>query len=212
MEFWVLPLSVLFGGLALGLIFGLPMAFTLGCSAIFAGVVYQGPSIFPVVVRNTYGPMLYLVMIAVPLFIFLAAVLERSGIAEDLFAALHQWFGPINGGLAMSVIVICAIIAAMSGVSTAGVVTMGMIALPIMLKKGYHKTIAIGPILCGGVLGILIPPSVSFIVYGMLTHTSIGRLFAGGIIPGIILASLYISYIGLRCYFRPQDGPALPKE
>lgn len=212
MEFWVLPLSVLFGGLALGLVFGLPMAFTLGCSAIFAGVVYQGPSIFPVVVRNTYGPMLYLVMVAVPLFIFLAAVLERSGIADDLFAALHQWFGPINGGLAMSVIAICAIIAAMSGVSTAGVVTMGMIALPIMLKKGYHKTIAIGPILCGGVLGILIPPSVSFIVYGMLTHTSIGRLFAGGIIPGLILAMLYISYIGIRCFFRPQDGPALPPE
>jgi len=212
MEFWVLPLSVLLGGLVLGLVFGLPMAFTLGCSAIFAGIVYQGTSIFPVVVRNTYGPMLYLIMIAVPLFIFLAAVLERSGIAEDLFAALHQWFGPVNGGLAMSVIVICAIIAAMSGVSTAGVVTMGMIALPIMLKKGYHKTIAIGPILCGGVLGILIPPSVSFIVYGMLTHTSIGRLFAGGIIPGLILASLYIAYIGIRCYFRPQDGPALPKE
>ena len=212
MEFWVLPLSVLFGGLALGLVFGLPMAFTLGTSAIIAGVVYQGTSIFPVVVRNTYGPMLYLVMIAVPLFIFLAAVLERSGIADDLFAAIHQWFGGINGGLAMSVIVICAIITAMSGVSTAGVVTMGMIALPIMLKKGYHKTIAIGPILAGGVLGILIPPSVSFIVYGMLTHTSIGRLFAGGIIPGLILASLYISYIGLRCYFRPQDGPALPKE
>lgn len=212
MEFWVLPLSVLFGGLALGLIFALPMAFTLGTSAIMAGLVYQGPTIFPIVVRNTYGPMLYLIMIAVPLFIFLAAVLERSGIAEDLFAAMHQWFGPVGGGLAMSVIVITTIIAAMSGVSTAGVVTMGLIALPIMLKKGYHKTIAIGPILAGGVLGILIPPSVSFIIYGMLTRTSIGRLFAGGIIPGLILASMYIIYIGIRCHFRPQDGPALPKE
>lgn len=212
MEFWVLPLSVLFGGLALGLIFALPMAFTLGTSAIMAGLVYQGPTIFPIVVRNTYGPMLYLIMIAVPLFIFLAAVLERSGIAEDLFAAMHQWFGPVGGGLAMSVIVITTIIAAMSGVSTAGVVTMGLIALPIMLKKGYHKTIAIGPILAGGVLGILIPPSVSFIIYGMLTRTSIGRLFAGGIIPGLILASMYIIYIGIRCHFRPQDGPALPKK
>lgn len=212
MEFWVLPLSVLFGGLALGLIFALPMAFTLGTSAIMAGLVYQGPTIFPIVVRNTYGPMLYLIMIAVPLFIFLAAVLERSGIAEDLFAAMHQWFGPVGGGLAMAVIVITTIIAAMSGVSTAGVVTMGLIALPIMLKKGYHKTIAIGPILAGGVLGILIPPSVSFIIYGMLTRTSIGRLFAGGIIPGLILASLYIIYIGIRTYFRPQDGPALPEE
>ena len=212
MEFWVIPISVLFGGLALGLILGLPMGFTLGCSAIFAGLLYQGPTIFPAVVRNTYGPMLYLIMVAVPCFIFLAAILERSGIADDLFAAMHQWFGGMNGGLAMAVIVICAIIAAMSGVSTAGVVTMGLIALPIMIKKNYHKTIAIGPILCGGVLGILIPPSVSFIIYGMLTKTSIGRLFAGGIIPGLILASLYIIYIGIRCYFKPQDGPALPKE
>ena len=212
MEFWVLPISVLFGGLALGLIFGLPMAFTLGCSAMFAGLVYQGPSIFPVIVRNTYGPMLYLIMIAVPLFIFMAAVLERSGIADDLFAAMHQWFGPVNGGLAMSVIVICAIIAAMSGVSTAGVVTMGLVALPIMLKKGYHKTVAIGPILAGGVLGILIPPSVSFIIYGMLTRVSIGRLFAGGIIPGLILATLYIIYIGIRCLLKPADGPAIAKE
>jgi len=212
MEFWVLPITVLFGGLALGLLFGLPMGFTLGCSAMFAGVVYQGTSIFPVVVRNTYGPMLYLVMIAVPLFIFMAAVLERSGIADDLFSALHQWFGPVNGGLAIAVVVICAIIAAMSGVSTAGVVTMGLVALPIMLKKGYHKTVAIGPILAGGVLGILIPPSVSFIIYGMLTHTSIGRLFAGGIIPGTILATLYIIYIGIRCWRKPADGPALPPE
>ena len=211
MEFWVLPLSVLFGGLALGLIFGLPMAFTLGCSALFAGLVYQGTSIFPVVVRNTYGPMLYLVMIAVPLFIFMAAVLERSGIAEDLYAAMHQWLGPINGGLAMSTVLICTVIAAMSGVSTAGVVTMGLIALPIMLKKGYHKTVAIGPILAGGVLGILIPPSVSFIIYGMLTHTSIGRLFAGGVIPGLILATLYCTYIGIRCWRKPADGPAIPK-
>lgn len=212
MEFWVLPLSVLFGGLALGLIFGLPMAFTLGCSALFAGLVYQGTSIFPVVVRNTYGPMLYLVMIAVPCFIFMAAVLERSGIADDLYAAMHQWLGPLNGGLAMSTVLICTVIAAMSGVSTAGVVTMGLIALPIMLKKGYHKTVAIGPILAGGVLGILIPPSVSFIIYGMLTRTSIGRLFAGGIIPGMILATLYITYIGIRCWRRPADGPAIPKE
>ncbi len=212
MEFWVLPLSVLFGGLALGLIFGLPMAFTLGCSALFAGLVYQGTSVFPIVVRNTYGPMLYLVMIAVPCFIFMAAVLERSGIADDLYAAMHQWLGPINGGLAMSTVLICTVIAAMSGVSTAGVVTMGLIALPIMLKKGYHKTVAIGPILAGGVLGILIPPSVSFIIYGMLTHTSIGRLFAGGVIPGLILATLYCTYIGIRCWRKPADGPAISKE
>ena len=212
MEFWVIPLSILFGGLFIGLVLALPMAFTLSCSALIAGFLFRGPGIFEVAVRNTWGPMLYLILVAMPLFIFLAAVLERSGIAEDMYSAVHQWMGPLNGGLAMATVLVCTVIAAMSGVSTAGVVTMGLVALPIMLRKGYNKTIAIGPILAGGVLGILIPPSVSFIIYGMLTKTSIGRLFAGGIIPGLILTTFYVSYIGIRCWRKPADGPALPKE
>ena len=212
MEYWVIPIAVLFAGFGIGLIFGLPMAFTLGSSAIIAGIVYQGPSVLSLIARNTYGPMTYLVMVALPLFVIMACVLEKSGIADDLFAAMQQWMGPLRGGIAIAVVGICTIIAAMSGVSTAGVVTMGLIALPIMLRKGYDKTIAIGPILAGGALGILIPPSISFIVYGMLTKTSIGRLFAGGIIPGLILAILYMSYIGIRCYLQPHLGPPLPRE
>jgi len=120
--------------------------------------------------------------------------------------------GPVRGGLAIGTVLICTIIAALSGISTAGVVTMGLVALPIMIKKGYNKTIAIGPILAGGALGILIPPSCSFIILGVLTKTSIGRLFAGGMIPGLILSFFYVSYIGIRCYFKPELGPPLPKE
>lgn len=212
MEYWVIPISVLFGGLALGLLLALPMAFSLGSSAIIAGFIYRGPDIFFEVVTNIWGPMRNLILIACPLFIFMAAVLEKSGLAEDMYDALHQWLGSLNGGLAMATVLVSTVIAAMSGVSTAGVVTMGIIALPIMLKRGYSKTIAIGPILAGGVLGILIPPSVSFIIYGMLTRTSIGRLFAGGIIPGLILSTMYTTYIGIRCWLHPADGPALPKE
>ena len=212
MEFWVIPMSILFGGLILGLVFGLPMAFTLSGSALIAGFIFRGPGIFFQVITNVWGPMGNLILIACPLFIFMAAVLEKSGVAEDMYDALHQWTGSLNGGLAMATVLVCTVIAAMSGVSTAGVVTMGIIALPVMLKLGYNKTIAIGPILAGGVLGILIPPSVSFIIYGMLTRTSIGRLFAGGIIPGLILATMYITYIGIRCWRHPADGPALPKE
>jgi tripartite ATP-independent transporter DctM subunit len=212
MEYWVVPVMILFGGLLVGLVLGLPMAFTLGGSAIVAGFIFQGPSIVELVIRSTYGPMNNLILVALPLFILMASVLEKSGIADDLFTAMQQWTGPLRGGIAIAVVGICTIIAAMSGVSTAGVVTMGIIALPIMLRKGYNKSIAIGPILAGGALGILIPPSTTFIVYGMLTRTSIGRLFAGGVIPGLILSILYMSYIGIRCYFQPQLGPALPKE
>jgi len=212
MEYWVIPVAILFGGLFVGLVFGLPMAFTLGTSAIVAGFIFQGTTIVELVIRSTYGPMTNLILVALPLFILMACVLEKSGIADDLFTAMHQWTGPLRGGIAIAVVGICTIIAAMSGVSTAGVVTMGIIALPIMLAKGYNKTIAIGPILAGGALGILIPPSTTFIVYGMLTRTSIGRLFAGGIIPGFILSTLYMSYIGIRCYFQPHLGPPLPKE
>ena len=212
MEYWVVPVMILFGGLFVGLVFGLPMAFTLGGAAIVAGFIFQGFTIVDLVIRSTYGPMTNLILVALPLFILMASVLEKSGIAEDLFTAMHQWTGPLRGGIAIAVVGICTIIAAMSGVSTAGVVTMGIIALPIMLRKGYNKSIAIGPILAGGALGILIPPSTTFIVYGMLTRTSIGRLFAGGIIPGLILSFLYMSYIGIRCYFQPHLGPPLPKE
>ncbi len=212
MEHWVIPITVLIGGLFAGLLAGLPMAFTLGGAAILSGYVYMGPGIYDLVIRSVYGPMTNLVLIALPLFVVMSTVLERSGVAEDLFAALHQWTGNLPGGVAMAVVLVCTVIAAMSGVSTAGVVTMGIIALPIMLRMGYNKTIAIGPILAGGALGILIPPSTVFIVYGMLTQTSVGRLFAGGIIPGLMLTVAYMSYIGLRCHFSPQLGPPLPKE
>jgi len=208
--FWV-PILVLFGGMALGVIFGLPMAFTLGGSAMVTTFFFWGPDALYSSASSTYGMARNMVLIAMPLFIFMAAMLERAGIAEDLFDALSQWMGPVKGGLAIAVVLICTVIAAMSGVTTTGVVTMGLIALPIMLKKGYNKTIAIGPILAGGALGILIPPSCTFIIYGMLTRVSIGKLFAGGIIPGLILVSLYMSYIGIRCYLQPKLGPPLTK-
>jgi len=210
-EFW-LPLLVLFGGLFLFLVLGLPMAFSLGGVAIIAAFFYIGPESLNFIATNTFGVMRKLVLIAMPLFIFMACVLERSGVADALYDAIRQWVGPLRGGLSMATVLVCTVIAALSGISTTGVVTMGLIALPIMLNRGYNKTIAIGPILAGGALGVLIPPSVGFIILGMLTRTSIGRLFAGGLIPGLILSSLYVGYIGIRCYLQPHLGPALPPE
>ena len=206
------PLLTLVSVLALGLITGLPMAFTLASSSIITALIFIGPNVLPFVVQNVFGMMHSMVLIAMPLFIFMACVLEKSDVAEDLYAFMYQLLGPIRGGLSIGTVLICAIIAAMSGVSTTAVVTMGIIALPIMLKQGYSKSISIGPILAGGALGLLIPPSVSLVVYGMVARVSIGRLFAGGVVPGLILVGGYIAYIAIRCYLQPHHGPALPKE
>jgi len=152
------------------------------------------------------------ILVAVPMFILMANMLERAGIAEDLYSAMHRWMGPLRGGLAMGTVGICTIFAAMSGVSAAGTVTMGLIALPAMLRRGYQKSIALGSILGGGALGVLIPPSVVMLVYGLYANESVGRLFAGGVFPGLVLSGLFILYIGIRCYFQPHLGPALPPE
>lgn len=207
-----LPMIVLLSGLGIGLISGFPMAFTLATSSIVASWMFIGPQTLPFVATNIFGMMSSMILIAMPLFIFMACVLEKSGVTHDLYAFMHQLLGPLRGGLSMGTVLICAVIAAMSGVSTTGVVTMGIIALPIMLKQGYSKSIAIGPILAGGALGLLIPPSISLIIYGMIARVSIGRLFAGGIIPGLLLVFLYVSYIGIRSYYQPNLAPALPPE
>ncbi len=208
----LLPVLTLIGGLFLGLITGFPMAFTLSSSAIVTAFFFFGPQTLPFVATNILGMMSSMVLIAMPLFILMACILEKSGVAEDLYEFMYQALGPVRGGLAMGTVLICAIIAAMSGVSTTAVVTMGIVALPIMLKQGYHKSLAVGPILAGGALGLLIPPSISLVVYGMVARVSIGKLFAGGIAPGLILVASFLIYIGVRCYLQPNYGPALPKD
>lgn len=208
----LLPVLTLIGGLLFGLLTGFPMAFTLASSAIVTAFFFFGPQTLPFVATNIFGMMSGMVLIAMPLFVFMACLLEKSGVAEDLYAFMYQALGPVRGGLAMGTVLICAIIAAMSGVTTTAVVTMGIIALPIMLKQGYHKSIAIGPILAGGALGLLIPPSVSLIVYGMVARVSIGKLFAGGVVPGLILVGSFLIYIAIRSFLQPNYAPALPKE
>ncbi len=142
----------------------------------------------------------------------MAMTLERAGVADDLYTLMHRWMGPLAGGLAIGTVIICAIFAAMSGISGAATVSMGIIALPAMLKRGYNKTIAMGCVSAGGALGILIPPSVPMILYATLTGVSIGGLFAGGILPGILLAALFILYIGIRCFFQPEPGTSPSRE
>ena len=203
---------LLFGSLILFLALGLPLAFVLGGVGLVGCYFLWGSKGLFVVAAQTYGAMGKFTLLAIPLFIFMAMVLERAGVADDLYTMMHRWMGPVRGGLAMGTVLICAIFAAMSGISATATVSMGLIALPAMLKRNYDKIMAIGSISGGGALGILIPPSVPMILYATLTGESIGGLFAGGVLPGLLLTVIFILYIGIRCFFQRDLGPALPQE
>lgn len=189
---------------------GLPVVFVLGGISLVFGSAMWGPASLNVVVSAASNLLRANLLVAVPLFVFMAFMLEKSGIAEDLYGVMHRWMGGLKGGLAAGTVIGCTVVAAMSGISTTGVLMMGIIGLPAMQRRHYDKHIAMGAIMAGGALGPLIPPSVVLIVYSLLSGESIGKLFVGGIIPGFLLACLFIFYILLRCFFNPALGPALP--
>lgn len=194
------------------LVLGLPLSFVLGGVSVIFIYFTWGPEAFYLVAAQTWGAMNKFTLVAIPLFIFMAMILERAGVANDLYEMMYLWFGPVRGGLAIGTVVICAIFAAMCGISGAAVVSMGTIALPSMLKRNYDKLLAVGCINSGGGWGILIPPSVIMILYALISGESVGKLFAGGVFPGLMLLFLVSGYIGIRCYFQPHLGPALPPE
>ncbi len=206
-------LSILFfGSLLVFLVLGLPLTFVLGGVSMIFIYFTWGPEAFYMVAAQTWGAMNKFTLVAIPLFIFMAMILERSGVAKGLYEMMYLWFGPIAGGLAIGTVVICAIFSAMCGISGAAVVSMGTIALPSMLQRKYDKELALGCINSGGGWGILIPPSVIMILYALISGESVGRLFAGGVFPGLLLLVLVSSYIAIRCYFQPHLGPALPRQ
>jgi len=207
-----LILGLLAGLTILLLVTGLPLAFILGSVGIVFLLLLEGPHTLIMPILNLWGLMGTFIFIAIPLFIFMGLILQRSGIADDLFEVVYRWAGPLPGGLAMGVVFICIIIAAMSGTSGAATVSMGFIAIPPMLKRGYDRTMVTGTVQAAGALGFLIPPSVTFIIYAMVAGVSVGRLFASGIFPGLMLAGMFIIYIGIRCRLQPHMGPPLPPE
>ena len=201
-------LSLLFvAAFILILLAGLPLAFATGAVAVVFALVLFGPPGLTLVISRVFTLLGNYVLVSVPLFIFMACILERAGIAEAIFKAVHVWCGRLPGGLAVAVIIACALMAAMVGVIGAEIVTMGVVALPAMLARGYKKDLALGSICAGGGLATLIPPSVVLIMYGLTAGVSIGKLYAGGIIPGLMLAGLYIAYIILRCTRTPEIAP-----
>lgn len=203
---------VMFGSLFFLLGLGLPVAFACGSIGVIFTAVLQGPMAVNLVPTRIFGLMINYLLAAIPLFIFMACILEQSGIIHKIYETAYQWLGRIKGGVASATVAACTLLAAMCGVIGASEVTMGVIALPQMLNRKYNKFIACGSILAGGTLGILIPPSVLLIVYGLVDNSSIGKLYAGAIFPGLLLAGLFIGYVTIRCYINPKLGPPVPEE
>ena len=203
---------ILFISLFAILLSGIPLGFGLAGVAVIFILWQLGPAGLHLIAITAFTDWTNFTLIAIPLFVLMANFLDSSGIAEDLYEMIYQWIGSIKGGLAMGTILICTIFAAMAGLSGVATVTMGLIALPSMLKRHYDKSLALGSISAGGTLGILIPPSIIMIMYGGLTEESVGKLFLGGIIPGILITFIFIGYIAIRCLFQPELGPSVPKE
>jgi tripartite ATP-independent transporter DctM subunit len=204
--------ALFFGLLFLFIMLGVPLAFVLGGVSVIFLYFEQGPIAFYLVASKMWDLMENATLMAIPLFVFMAMLLERSGVAHDLYRMMHLWWGGLRGGLAIGTVAICAIFAAMSGISGAAVVSMGTIALPQMLQRGYDKKLALGAINAGGGWGILIPPSILMVLYALITEVSVGKLFAAGVGPGLLLFVLVSIYIGVRCWIQPHLGPALPPE
>ncbi len=194
------------------LLLGLPVAFCCGGAALAGAWLSYGSGGSLLIDTSVLSNMRTIILVAVPLFIFMGIVLQTSGVIDDLYAAMYRWFGSLRGGLAIGTVVACTIFAAMTGISGAATVTMGLIALPSMLKRGYNKEIALGCISAGGALGQLIPPSILMVLYCFMAGESVGRVFIGGILPGLLLSGMFIVYIGIRCFYQPSLGPSLPPE
>ena len=193
------------------ILIGYPVALTLGGVSVIAGIIFFDVDFFYLLSLRIYGIMNNFVLLAVPLFIFMGITLEKSGIAEKLLETMALMFGRIKGGLAISVIIVGAMLAASTGIVGATVVTMGLISLPTMLKRGYSPSLATGVIASSGTLGQIIPPSVVLVLLGSVLNVSVGSLFTSALFPGVILVLLYLLYIIIISLIYPKLAPSMPE-
>lgn len=198
---------LILGAMIVLMLTGMPLAYVTMALAIGCTLLWLGPHGLPLVASRVGGFVTEYVFVSVPLFVLMACVLERSGVAKDLYDAMYIFAGRLRGGVAVQTTIVAVIMAAMTGIIGGEIVLLGLLALPQMLRLKYDRKLAIGVICAGGSLGTLIPPSVVFIVYGLTANVSIGDLFAAGAIPGLLLASLYIVYVLIRCHLNPALGP-----
>lgn len=191
---------------------GMPLAFVTALVAIIFTLAWFGPMGIPLISSRMYSSINEYVLAAIPMFVLMASILDKSGMADDLFDAARLAAGRIRGGLAIQTLVAAVFLAAISGVIGGEIVLLGLIALPQMLRLGYDRSLAIGVVCAGGSLGTMIPPSIVLIVYGLVASVSIGDLFLATVVPGIMLASIYATYILVRCYLNPALAPVVSDE
>lgn len=207
-----LIIIIMVASLLCALIFGLPLSVALGGIALIFTYFNWGVSGFYAAASACISQATNEILLAVPLFIFMGNMLRYSNIADEIYDMMYRTLGALKGGLAIGTVIVCAIFAAMAGISAVATITMGLVALPSMLKRNYNKHLAVGCIAAAGGLGILIPPSVTMILYALLAQLSVGKLFAAGMIPGILLALLYCIYIFARSTTDAKYAPSLPRE
>ncbi|MFA7423811.1 MAG: TRAP transporter large permease subunit [Desulfosarcinaceae bacterium] len=199
----------MFGSLVLCIMFGVSLAFALGAIGVISALLMYGPAGLMPIVTGVFNYMWMLLLAAVPLFVFIGVALSKSKIAEDMYNAFYLWSGRLRGGLAVGTCAFAAALSAMTGNCSASTVTTGLVAIPPMRQKNYNELIIFGSIGSSGTLGILIPPSITLIVIGMMTGQSIGKLFAGGLVAGVGIVLLFMAYILVRAWLQPELCPAL---
>lgn len=202
----------MFAMLLVLLITGMPLAFVTLLVALVFALGWFGPMAVPLITSRVYSFVSSFVFVSVPMFVMMAALLDRSGIAKDLFDAMRLVGGRLRGAVAIQTIFVAVILAAMSGIIGGEIVLLGLLALPQMLRLGYDRNLAIGVVCAGGSLGTMVPPSIVLIIYGLTANVSIGDLFTAAFMPGLMLASFYVAYILFRCYTNPNIAPLPEKD
>lgn len=208
---------LMFLGLLVFLFSGYPVAFSLAGVGLLFSIIGMAvgvfePALFYALPERMFGIMANTILLAVPFFIFMGTMLEKTKIAEELLTGIGKLFGPLRGGLAVAVVLVGTLLAAATGVVGASVVAMGMISLPVMLRYGYSKELATGVIIASGTLGQIIPPSVVLVILGDQMGVSVGELFVGALVPGLIVAGLFLVYVIVIAMVKPELAPALPAE
>lgn len=200
----------MFLALTVLLMAGFPVTFTLLGTSLFFGLIGFGWGFFDLLPLRIWGRMTNVTLMAVPLFVFMGVMLERSNLAEELLDTMGLLFGRIKGGLAVSVVVVGALLGASTGIVGATVVTMGLLSVPTMLRRGYQKELATGTVSASGTLGQIIPPSIVLVLVGDIVGVPVGDLFMGAVLPGLVLVVLFIAYILVAAHFRPHIAPSIP--
>jgi tripartite ATP-independent transporter DctM subunit len=203
---------LMLAGVLVGVLLGYPLAIPVGAMGLLFGYLVYGNAVPNLLYGRLFNLVHSYTLLAIPLFVFMGVMLEKSGIAEKLYEALYVWLSGFNGGLAIVTVLLGTILAACVGVIGASVSMLAIFALPAMLRRGYNKPLASGAVCAGGTLGILIPPSIMLVIYGPMAGVSVGKLFMAAFIPGFILSALYCGYIAIRCAIHKDLGPAVPAD